>query len=43
MENIDVDVTIIKKVRLFRYTPCRRLRGEKEKLLLVLDLGTRWR
>jgi hypothetical protein len=28
---------------LSRYTPQRRLRGEEEELLLILDFGARWR
>jgi hypothetical protein len=30
------------KVKQSRYTPWRRLGGEKVQLLLILDLGTRW-
>jgi hypothetical protein len=30
-----------KKIKLFRYTPCGRLRGEEVYFLLFLDLGTR--
>jgi hypothetical protein len=31
-----------KKVKLSCYMPWRRLGGEEEKLLLILNLGTRW-
>jgi hypothetical protein len=31
------------KVKQSRYTPWRRLGGEEVYLLLILDLGTRWR
>jgi hypothetical protein len=27
---------------MLRYTPCKRQGGEEEKLLLILDFGTRW-
>jgi hypothetical protein len=30
------------KIKLFYYTPQRRLGGEEVKLLLILDFGTRW-
>jgi hypothetical protein len=30
------------KIKLSRYTPWRRLRGEEVQFLLILDLGTRW-
>jgi hypothetical protein len=30
------------KVKQSRYTPWRRLGGEKLQLLLIHDLGTRW-
>jgi hypothetical protein len=31
------------KLKLFHYTPQRRFGGEEVKLLLIIDLGTRWR
>jgi hypothetical protein len=31
------------KLKLSHYTPQRRFGGEEAKLLLILDLGTRWR
>jgi hypothetical protein len=31
-----------KKVKLSRYTPCRRIGREEVQLLLILKLGTRW-
>jgi hypothetical protein len=31
-----------KKVKLSRYRPWRHKGGEEEKLLLILNLGTRW-
>jgi hypothetical protein len=31
-----------KKVNMSRYTPWRCLGGEEEKLLIILNLGTRW-
>jgi hypothetical protein len=31
-----------KKVKLSRYMPWRHMEGKEEKLLLILNLGTRW-
>jgi hypothetical protein len=35
--------SVFLKVKQSRYTPYRRLRGEEVYLLLIHDLGTRWR
>jgi hypothetical protein len=29
-------------IKLFRYTPWRRMGGEEVQLLLILNLGIRW-
>jgi hypothetical protein len=34
---------IIIKKKLSQYTPCRHIGGEEVQLLLILNLGTRWR
>jgi hypothetical protein len=40
-DKISSFVNVQSKVKLSRYTPCRRYRGEDEQILLILDLGTR--
>jgi hypothetical protein len=37
-----MELVKVKKVKLSRYMPWRRMGGEEEKLLLILNLDTRW-
>jgi hypothetical protein len=37
-----IDQHKVSKVKLSRYTPWRHMGGEEVKLLLILNLGTRW-
>jgi hypothetical protein len=40
--NLERRKNFFKKAKQSRYTPWRRMGGEEEKLLLILNFGTRW-